>query len=33
VVGFDDDPWSALHDRTPFLQLHPTRCQRALKST
>src|SRR5215208_6674924 len=33
VVGLDDDPWSRLHDRTPFLQLHPTRCQRGLKST
>src|SRR6266540_3801694 len=33
VVGFDDDPWSGLHDRTLFLQLHPTRCQRGLKST
>src|SRR5215207_6999625 len=27
VVGFDDDPWNVLHDRTSFLLLQLEPCQ------
>jgi hypothetical protein len=30
VVGFDDDPWSPLHDRTSFPRYHSA-CLTALK--